>query len=102
MKAVRLLTRPITANFLLLAVGCTGGRAPTPAAAPEADPPADPAAATTPALPTCDSWAEWNFFGSASGVWVCLQAGTDANALVEDGYTILRCAATFADTELPL
>ncbi len=42
-REMRPLTRPITATFLL-AMGCTGGRGPTPAAAPEVDPPVDSAA----------------------------------------------------------
>lgn len=116
---MRLLTRLATAAFLLLAVGCAGGRGPTPEADPPADraadspaeptadpptdpatdPPTDSAAATTPALPTCDAWAARNFFESASVelVRACLRAGADVNALVEGGHTILRRAATYAD-----
>jgi len=62
------------------------------------DPPTDPAAATS-ALPTCDAWAEWNFFESASAelVRACLQAGADVNALVGHGHTILHRAAMWAD-----
>ncbi len=118
---MRPLNATSTATFLLLAVGCTGGRGPTPAAAPQvdpaadlraplaADPPTDPAvdpptdpAADPPAAatqPTCDSWAEWNFLESASAelVRACLQAGTDVNAVIEDGHTILHRAAAWAD-----
>lgn len=116
---MRLLTRLATAAFLLLAVGCAGGRGPTPEADPPADraadspaeptadpptdpatdPPTDSAAATTPALPTCDAWAARNFFESASVelVRACPRAGADVNALVEGGHTILRRAATYAD-----
>ena len=124
---MRSSTKPIAATFLFLAVGCTGGRGPTPTAAPPVDPaaaapvdpaadtpaeptadpptdpaaepPANPAVATTPTQPTCDSWAEWNFFESASAelVRACLQAGADVSAVVEDGHTILHRATIWAD-----
>ena len=117
---MRLLTRPIAATLLLFVGGCAGAPEPAPKAAPgvdsAADAPVDPAAdlqappvadrpANPPAPatePTCDDWAEWDFFESASAelVWACLQAGTNVNAVVEDGHTILHRAAMWADGEV--
>lgn len=120
-KAMRLFTRPITATLLLLAGGCAGAREPAPTAAPQvdsaADAPVDPVAdapvdsvadlrappaadppAPIPTPPTCDDWAEWNFFESASAeiVRACLlQAGADIAARDPNGETPLHLAAGF-------
>lgn len=116
-KAMKPLSRPITATLLLLAGGCAGAPEPAPTAAPEVDsaadapvdsaadapvhpvadlraPPADP----PPTPPTCDDWAKWDFFESASAeiVRACLlQAGADIAARDLNGETPLHLAAGF-------
>ncbi|MCY3808698.1 MAG: ankyrin repeat domain-containing protein [Gemmatimonadetes bacterium] len=95
---MRLLTKLITATFVLLVTGCTGGRGPTPAAAPEADPVPDLRASPEADPNARRDWGETPLYraawaGDPQAIRALLEASADPRALTDHGESALHAAA---------